>query len=106
MNFILFNDGINVCVFLLVVVVDIIFMLDKGDEFFICLVEFVEQIIWFLFEKINVYCDFVKNYDVMVVYRILWNLYFVMFLYELYEELFFVYGVYFFVGREKLYFKL
>lgn len=29
-----------------------------------------------------------------------------MFLYELYEELFFVNGVYFFVGREKLYFKL
>ena len=47
------NDGTNACAFLSVAVADVIFMLDKGDEFFTCLAESVEQTIWFLPEKIT-----------------------------------------------------
>lgn len=100
------NDGTNACAFLSVAVADIIFMLDKGDEFFTRLAESVEQTSWFLPEKINAHRDLAKNYDAMVAYRILRNLHLVTSSYELYEELPFAYGVYSPAGREKPHSKL
>ena len=95
------NDGTNACAFLSVAVADVIFMLDKGDEFFTRLAESVEQTIWFLPEKINAHRDVAKNYDAMEAYRILQSLHIVTSSYELYEELPFADGVYS-AGREKL----
>lgn len=95
------NDGTNACAFLSVAVADIIFILDKGDEFFTRLAESVEQTIWFLPEKINAHRDLAKNYDAMVAYRILRNLHLVTSSYELYEQLPFADGVYSPAGREK-----
>ena len=94
MNFTSSNDGTNACTFLSVAVADIIFMLDKGDAFFVRLAESFEQTIWFLPEKINAQRDVAKNYDAMEAYIILQSLHIVTSSYELYEELAIAHGVY------------
>ena len=94
------NGGTNACIFLSVAVADIIFMLDKGDEFFARLAESVEKTISFLPEKINAHRDVAKNYDAMEAYIILQSLHIVTSSYELYRELAFAYGVYSPAGKE------
>lgn len=94
MGFVLSNDGINVCVFLFVKIVDIILMeIGIEGDVFVKVVDIMEDIIWFLFEKINVYCDFSRSYDFVEVYNIFLDKMIIKFFYDFLEELLFVDGV-------------
>lgn len=67
---ILLNDGINVCVFFFVGIVESILYEIEIEVFFENLLKVVEVIIQFLLEEINEYCDMGKIYDILEVYEI------------------------------------
>ena len=95
------NDGTNARTFLPVAVADIIFMLDKGDEFFARLAESVEQTIWYCPRKLTRTAMHVaRNYDAVEAYIILQSRHIFTLSYKLYEELPFADGVYSPAGRE------
>lgn len=81
-------------------IVDII-LIEIGIEgdVFVKVVGITEDIIWFLFEKINAYRDFIKMYDFVEVYDIFLDKKIIKVFYDFSEELSFVDGVFFVEGR-------
>ncbi|XP_044174668.1 uncharacterized protein LOC114958392 isoform X2 [Acropora millepora] len=101
------NDGSNACAFLSVKIADtIIHELGAHISDIASIAEMIEEVIWFLPQKINGKRDMTRFYDVSEAYSILWKATVLNSEYDFFEELPFADCIYSFDSRRRLHERL